>query len=96
MADDELVVTGRVGQPVVLPVAPGAFGYVWHLQLPPGLQAAGETSSPPPAATALGAPTSARLLVEAALPGSYRLLARLARPDQSDVVRSLVLRVEVS
>ena len=80
----EVEVQGQVDGPVALPVAnDGATSYVWTLDLPDGVEAAG--SAP-----------DGRLLVRASEPGSLVLTATLAEPGASTPMTVLLIRLTVS
>lgn len=78
----ELEVQGRVGEPVALPVGTdGATPYVWTLELPEGVEAAGTHDG--------------RLLVRADEPGSHVLIATLADPASPTPMTVLPIRLTV-
>jgi photosystem II stability/assembly factor-like uncharacterized protein len=94
----EVEVLGAVGEPVPLPVGTvstdGATPYAWTVELPPEVEAVD-----PPDAT--GTPGTADagagwLLVRAAQPGSYLLLATLADPRSPTPMTVLPIRLTVS
>ena len=80
-----VVVHGSPTAPIELPITEGpATGYVWSLDLPPGVtRVADGPGVPPPRGAELGASSGAHLRV-AAPAGRYRITARLARPWQPD------------
>ena len=79
----ETEVQGRAGEPVALPVGnDGSTAYAWTLELPLGVEAAGEEGG--------------RLLVRAAEPGSHVLVATLADPASPPAMTVLPIRLTVS
>lgn len=78
----ELEVQGRAGEPVALPVGnDGVTPYTWTLELPEGVEAAGDAGG--------------RLLVRAAEPGSHVLVATLADPAAPPAMTVLPIRLTV-
>ena len=78
----EVEVQGRTGEAVALPVGnDGSTSYVWTLELPPEVEAAGTRAG--------------RLLVQAAQPGSHVLVATLADPASPTPMTVLPIRLTV-
>lgn len=78
----ELEVHGHPGEPVALPVGnEGTTAYVWTLDLPDGVEAAGVRDG--------------RLLVRAVEPGSHVLVATLADPGSPTPMTVQPIRLTV-
>jgi predicted secreted protein len=77
------IVHGSPALPIELPIMEGPpTGYVWSLDLPPGvIRIEDGPAVPPPAGAHFGASTGRHLRVTAPK-GRYRITARLARPWQ--------------
>lgn len=79
----EVEVLGHAGEPVALPVGnDGETAYSWTLELPDEVEAAGAAGG--------------RLLVRAALPGSYVLTAVLAEESSPTPMTVLEIRLTVA
>ena len=89
-------VDGRAGEPIELPVgSTAASGHVWRLDLPPEVALVGETpSGDAPAGERAGAATGSHLVVTAPT-GRHELIARLARPWETEPVRELRIVLNV-
>lgn len=82
----EVEVQGAVGEAVALPLpSDGATAYVWTLDLPEGVDAAGTDGT-----------DGGRLLVRATTAGSRVLTATLADPAASTPMTVLLIRLTVS
>ena len=95
--EDPVVVHGKGGQPIDLPIAQGPpTGHVWLLQLPSGVHQI-DSGPPRPIAPdrAMGAGSGAALRVEAK-PGEYMIVANLVRPWEPDkIARQVRIRLLV-
>jgi predicted secreted protein len=83
--NETITVAGRAGEPIDLPISAGPpTGYVWSLQLPPGVTQI-EDGPPQPVASErrLGSAASGAIRVTGPS-GHYRIEARLARPWEPD------------
>ena len=85
----EVEVQGGAGEPVALPVGNDADAdYVWTLELPSEVEAAGTAE--------VGGRPGTRLVVRAAQPGSYVLTATLADPRTDAAMTVLPIRLTVA
>ncbi len=91
-AVEEIVVHGKAGQPIELPIAEGpATGYSSQLELPDGVIRLED--GPPreaPEGKHLGAAIGGAIRVQAPK-GRFALTARLARPWGGDAVRTVAM-----
>ena len=79
----EVEVQGAVGEALALPLGnDGVTAYVWTLELPDGVEEAGNEGG--------------RLLVRVAAAGSYVLTATLAEPAASTPITVLLVRLTVA
>jgi|AmaraimetFIIA100_FD_contig_51_12401991_length_482_multi_4_in_0_out_0_2 predicted secreted protein len=96
---EEMNVSGKRGEAIVLPIATGpATGHSWRLELPAGVQriADGPARAVSPA-NSVGSGTGGNIRVEAAEAGNYVIEARLARPWELDrPVRVVRINLHVS
>jgi predicted secreted protein len=91
-AIEQMVVRGKAGQPIELPIAEGpATGYSWQLELPDGVIRL-EDGPPrtPPEGKHLGAAIGGAIRVQAPQ-GRFSLTARLVRPWGGDAVRAVAI-----
>jgi predicted secreted protein len=92
-----MVVQGKAGQPIELPIAQGpATGYSWQLELPEGVVRLED--GPPRSAIPgkhLGAATGGTIRVKAPK-GRFMITARLARPWGGDAVRTVSIDLTVA
>ncbi len=98
MTDSQAIhVEGQAGEPIELPVgSTAATGHEWRLELPAQVKFVGETAPvEAPAGEQAGAATGSKLLVTAPA-GRYELIARLARPWETEAVRELRIMLTVS
>lgn len=87
-------VEAMTGEPFTLPLAAGAAtGAEWRLDLPAGLRSAGETDASPSAIA--GDPVDSLPLVVADTAGTYQVTARLIRPWDGSVLRTVNVHVTV-
>jgi predicted secreted protein len=93
MADTgPVIVQGRAGQPITLPLSNGpATGYSWVLDLPGGVVKIEDgPGKPAPPGQQLGSSSGAQLRVTAAK-GRYRITAKFIRPWQPDAPIDMVV-----
>ena len=90
-------VEGRAGEPIELPLGTtAATGHEWQLDLPDDVRLVGETpAAEAPDGERAGAVTGSHLVVTAPA-GRHELIARLARPWESQPVRELRIVLTVS
>lgn len=90
-ADEE--VSAAVGEPFALPLPLGAAtGAEWRFALPAGWRLLDDTST---AAGSDEQPVDARPVVVADAPGTHRVVARLTRPWDDTVLRTVVVQATV-
>jgi predicted secreted protein len=95
---EEIVVDGRSGEPITLPLATGpATGYGWILDLPDGVDRIEDTPGRDvPEGRRLGAAAGGHLQVTAPA-GEYRITARFARPWEPDrTLQTVRIRLVIS
>jgi predicted secreted protein len=90
-------VDGRAGEPIELPVgSTAASGHRWRLELPDDVKLVAETSPvDAPEGERAGAATGSHLVVTAPA-GRHELVARLARPWETQPVRVIRIVLNVS